>query len=111
VFNIDSVGSDRNGRRIILNSEGSSTWMGDLIVRVNDAYGIGENINNAHDPDIMADDNRLREQGIESVMIARELYGASPYHHTTNDLMEHASVPRVQETAALILLSVGSLMF
>lgn len=111
VFNIDSVGSDRNGRQIILNSEGSSTWMGDLIVRVNDAYGIGENINNAHDPDIMADDNRLRDQGIDSVMIARELYGASPYHHTTNDVMEHVSVPRVQETAALILLSVGSLMF
>ncbi len=111
VFNIDSVGSDRNGRRIVLNSEGSSTWMGDLIVRVNDAYGIGETIKNAHDPDIMADDNRLRDQGIEAVMIARELYGQSPYHHTTNDLMENVSVPRVQETTVLILLTVGSLMF
>ena len=111
VFNIDSVGSDRNGRRIVLNSEGSSTWMGDLIVRVNDAYGLGENIKNAHDPDIMADDNRLRDQGIESVMIARELFGQSPYHHTTNDVMANVSVPRVQETAVLILLTVGSLMF
>lgn len=110
VFNIDSVGSDRNGRRIVLNSEGSSTWMGDLIVRVNDAYGLGENINNAHDPDIMADDNRLRDEGIEAVMVARELYGQSPYHHTTNDVMDNVSVPRVQDTTVLILLSVGSLM-
>ncbi len=111
VFSIDSVGSDRNGKRIVLNSEGDSTWMGDLIVRVNDAYGLGESIKNAHDPDIMADDNRLRDQGIESVMIARELYGQSPYHHTTNDVLDNMSVPRVQETAVLILLTVGSLMF
>jgi Zn-dependent M28 family amino/carboxypeptidase len=111
VFNIDSVGSGRNGNRIVLNSEGSSTWMGDLIVRVNDVYGIGESINNAHDPDIMADDNRLRDQGIESVMVARELYGQSPVHHTTNDVMESMSVPHVQGTTVLILLSIGSLMF
>jgi hypothetical protein len=111
VFNIDSVGSGRNGNTIILNSEGESSWMGDLIVRVNDAYGVGEKVNNAHDPDIMADDNRLRDQGIESVMIARELYGWSPVHHTTNDVMQNLSIPHTQNTAVLILLTVGSLMF
>jgi hypothetical protein len=110
VFNIDSVGSSRNGYQVVLNSAGESVWMEDLIKRVNDAYGVGETLKVLQDKDIVADDNRLRDQGIESVMIARELYGWSPLHHTTKDVKENVSIPHAQNCAVLILLTVASLL-
>lgn len=111
VFNIDSVGSSRHGKQVVLNSAGESVWMEDLIKRVNDAYGVGETLKIVQDKDIVADDNRLRDNGIEAVMVARELYGWSPYHHTQGDVKENVSIPLAQNCAVLILLSVASLMF
>jgi hypothetical protein len=110
VFNIDSVGSSRNGYQIVLNTGGKSTWMSDLIKRVNDAYGVGEKLELLESSEIVADDNRLRDKGIEAVMVARELYGWSPVHHTANDVVSNVSMPHAENTAVLILLSVASLL-
>jgi len=110
IFNVDSVGSARNGSQIILNALGESTWMEDLIVRVNEAYGVGERLEVLQSAEIVADDNRLRDQGLESVLIARELYGWSPVHHTPNDVIDSVSIPHTQSAATLVLLTVASLL-
>jgi hypothetical protein len=110
VFNIDSVGSSRNGNQIILNTDDGSAWMSDLIKRVNEAYGLDQKLEILQSAEIVADDNRLREQGIESVMVARELYGWSPVHHTQRDVADNVSVPHVQSTATLMLMTVASLL-
>jgi hypothetical protein len=110
VFNIDSVGSSRNGYQIVLNSGGKSVWMEDLIKRVNDAYGVGEKLKIVQSNEIVADDNRLRDNGIEAVMVARELYGWSPVHHTQKDVAWNVSIAHAQNCAVLILLSVASLL-
>ena len=110
VFNVDSVGSSRRGEMLILNSDQKSAWMSDIMERVNDAYGMGQSIDALQSSAIVADDNYVRGQGIESIMIARELYKESQYHHTANDLIEHVSIPVTVSATQVVLLSVASLV-
>jgi aminopeptidase YwaD len=110
VFNVDSVGSDRQGRLLIFNSDARSAWMQDIMIEMNTAYSLGNEIMSRQNPAIVADDNMVREQGIEAVMIARELYGWSPYHHSSGDVMDHVSVDNVMSTTYVVLLSVASLV-
>lgn len=110
VFNIDSVGSTRKGETLIVNGDQKSAWMSDLITRVNDAYGTGQAINALQSSAIVADDTYVRAQGFESIMIARELFGESPFHHTANDVVENMSIPYTASATQVVLLSVASLL-
>ena len=110
VFNVDAVGSNRQGRLLVLNSDARSAWMQDLMIRINDVYGLGNEIMSRQNPQIVADDNMVREQGIESVLVARELYGWSQIHHTTNDVAGSVSVDNVLSTTYLVLLSVAAMV-
>ncbi len=110
VFNVDSVGSTRRGEVLILNGDQKSAWMSDIMGRVNDAYGMGQAIEARQSSAIVADDNYVRAQGMESIMIARELYKESQYHHTANDLIEHVSIPVTVSATQIVLLSVASLV-
>lgn len=110
IFNIDSIGSDRQGQLLVLNADGSSMWMEDLIVRINDSYGLGQEMLVRQNSAIVADDNKLRDQGLEAVMVARELYGWSPLHHTPDDLIENVSIPNTVSATTLILLSIATLV-
>ena len=110
VFNVDSVGSPRMGPRIILNADENSVWMMNLLVSVNDGYGLGQEILVRQNPAIIADDTMLRNEGIEAVMIAREVYGESEIHHTTRDTIENMSIPLTVVVTQLVLLSVAALV-
>lgn len=110
VFNVDAVGSDRQGMLLVFNSDARSSWMQDLMIRVNDAYGLGNEIMSRQNPQIVADDNKVREQGIEAVLVARELYGWGPIHHTTNDVAPNVSTDNVLSTTYLVLLSVAAVV-
>jgi hypothetical protein len=109
VFNVDSVGSDRQGRLIILNSDARSAWMQDILISTNSAYGLGQHIESRQNPQIVADDNMVRNEGIDAVMIAREVYGWSPLHHTGKDVAENVSIDNVLSMTYLVLLSVVEL--
>lgn len=109
VFNVDSVGSDRQGRLIVLNSNAGSAWLQDILVSVNDAYGLGQNIETHQNSKIVADDNMVRDQGIDAVMIARELYGWSPVHHSARDVEGNVSIDNTLTMTYLVLLSVVEL--
>lgn len=109
-FNIDSVGSDRQGQLLVLNTDSSGIWMEDLIVRTNESYGLGQEMMVRQNPVIVADDNKLRDQGLEAVMVTRELYGWSPVHHTPDDLIDYVSIPNTASATTLILLSIASLV-
>ncbi|MDQ3656269.1 MAG: M28 family peptidase, partial [Chloroflexota bacterium] len=110
VFNLDSIGAARQYNYLVLNGNAETQWMADLFVRINDAYGLGQSINAMHNDAIVADDNRLRENGIDSMMIARELYGQSPYHHTAEDRIDTISIDGVVTCSQLTLLSLASLV-
>ncbi|HEV2129369.1 MAG TPA: M28 family peptidase [Thermomicrobiales bacterium] len=110
VFNLDSIGSSRHGDQIMLNATGDSIWMQELIQRVNSGYGIGESILIHQSDEIVADDNRLREEGVEAVLVARELYGMSPVHHTERDVIENVSMRHTRSATELVLVTVGALL-
>jgi hypothetical protein len=52
----------------------------------------------------------LRNEGIEAVMVARELFGESSIHHTSNDVIENVSIPLTVRTAQLVLLAIAALV-
>ncbi|HYJ12015.1 MAG TPA: M20/M25/M40 family metallo-hydrolase, partial [Thermomicrobiales bacterium] len=109
VFNLDSIGAQRQYTYVVVNGGPTTGWMVDLYKRLNEAYGLNQTINAMNNEAIVADDNRLREVGIDSIMIGRELYGQSPYHHTSGDLLETISVPSVAKAGVLTLLCLASL--
>jgi len=110
VFNIDAIGSDRNGARLILNSGPRSAWLMDLLGRVNEGYGVGEEIWMRQNPAIVTDDSMLRDKGFEAVLVARELYGTSPVHHTGDDVVANISLPRAVSVTQLVLLATAALV-
>lgn len=110
VFNIDAVGSDRQGTLIWLNTDPDSAWMTDLIVEINNGYGLGQELATRQNPAIVADDNKVREQGVNAVMVARELYGMSAIHHTSDDRIEAVSFENTLTTTQLILLAMATLV-
>jgi hypothetical protein len=84
--------------------------MMDLLVRINDGYGLGQDLWVRQNPQIIADDNMLRAQGIEAVLVARELFGMSPVHHTADDIQENVSLPYTIEATQLVLLAIAALV-
>lgn len=110
IFNVDAVGSDRQGTLMVLNTDSAGMAMEDLIVRINDAYGLGQEMMIRQNPAIVADDNKLRDQGLNAVLVSRELYGWYTIHHTPDDLIDHVSIPNTESATVLILLSVASLV-
>jgi cell division septation protein DedD len=110
IFNLDAIGSNRRGQFFWLNSDGASEWMMALMIRINDAYGLGQDIQARQNPGIVADDNRLREYGFESILVARELFGESPYHHTSQDVIENMSIENTYTATQLMLLTIASLV-
>lgn len=109
VFNLDSVGAHRQYNYMVVNGSSETGWMVELYRRLNDAYGLGQVINAQTNDQIVADDNRLRDHGIDSIMIARELYGQSPYHHTPQDTVDTLRIEGVVSCAQLTLLSLAEL--
>ncbi len=110
VFNLDSVGAQRQYAYLVTNGNADTVWMSDLMIEMNDAYGLGQVINAQTNEAIVADDNRLRDNGIDSLMIARELYGQSPTHHTSGDLIDTLWIKGVVSCTQLTLLSIASLV-
>ncbi len=47
----------------------------------------------------------VRDEGIPAVMIARELYGWTPFHHTPEDTMANVSIDSVTTMTYLTLLT------
>jgi hypothetical protein len=109
-FNVDAIGSAAHGSQIVFNTDESGVWLEDLLIRVNDQYGLGQDILAKVNPVIVADDNFLRDYGYPTVLIARELFGWSTLHHTIDDTVETVDLYNVRMAAALVLGAVANLV-
>lgn len=105
VLNVDSVGSARQGPYVVTNADNGSSWLQGVMSDVNERYGLGQVIQHLQDDVIVADDNMVRDEGIPAVMIARELYGWTPFHHTPEDTMANVSIDSVTTMTYLTLLT------
>ena len=109
VYNIDSVGSIRNRPYLKTNSDSGSSWMQRHLTNINNAYDLRESLEHYQSEDIVADDNFVRAEGVPSIMVARELYGTTEFHHTANDTLANVSIGGVVDTTYIILLAVWDL--
>lgn len=109
VFNMDTIGNATYGSRLIVNSGPRSSWMTDLLVRINDGYGLGQEIWARQNDAIVADDNMLRNQGIEAVLVARLMADDYTVHHTSADTLENLSMDNTVSATMLVLLSIAAL--
>lgn len=110
VFNVDSVASVRNRPTLITNVDAGSQWMQDHMNRVNANYELHEDMVNRQSEAIVADDNMVRAEGIPAIMIARELYKQSEFHHTADDIPANFSIGAIADTTNIVMLSVWELV-
>jgi hypothetical protein len=110
VFNMDTIGNATYGSRLIINSGPQSSWMTDLMIRINDGYGLGQEIWARQNDAIVADDNMLRNQGIEAVLVARLMADDYTVHHTSADTIENMSMDNAVTATTIVLLSIGALV-
>ena len=108
-FNMDAIGSAQHGAQLVLNGDEGSAWIEDLLIETNDAYGLGQSLLVRNNPIIVADDNFLREVGIPTVLLARELFGWSSIHHTVDDTLATVDLANVRSATQLVLVSVATL--
>lgn len=109
-FNVDAVGSAANGQLLILNADNDSIWLEDILVDMNDRFGLGQELRVRQNPAIVADDNSLRAYGFPTVLLAREMYGWSALHHTSGDVIGTLDLENVRSTTQLVALALGSLV-
>ena len=109
-FNVDAVGSAANGQLLILNADDNSIWLEDILVDMNDRFGLGQELRVRQNPAIVADDNSLRSYGFPTVLLAREMYGWSALHHTPDDVIGTVDLDNVRSTTQLVALALGSLV-
>lgn len=109
IYNLDSIGAQRQYTYVVLNGSASTKWMSDLYIQLNEAYGLNQTINSMTNEAIVADDNRLRDHGIDAVMVGRELYGQSPYHHTSGDTIDTINIGSVARLAQLTVIALATL--
>ena len=110
VYNIDSVGSVRNRPYMMTNSDERSSWMQRHLSTINSTYGMQETIEHFQREGIVADDNYVRQEGIPSILVARELFGASEVHHTVKDIPTNVSIGGIVDTCNIMLVAMWDLV-
>lgn len=110
VYNLDTIGTTGYGTRIIVNSGPQSAWMTDLMIRMNEGYGLGQDIWARQNPAIVADDNMLRDRGIEAVLVARLMAGDYTVHHTGADILDVLSMDNTITATQLVLLCIAAVV-
>ncbi|MDQ3513465.1 MAG: M28 family peptidase [Chloroflexota bacterium] len=108
-YNIDAVGSAAHGTQLVLNGDASSIWLQDILVDMNDRYGLGQALLVRQNPVIVADDNYLRDAGVPTILVARELFGWSTILHSPGDTIDTIDMDNVQDATTLVLLGVAAL--
>jgi Zn-dependent M28 family amino/carboxypeptidase len=109
-FNLDAIGSAVRSHEIYLNGDEDSAWLMQVLARVNDRAGLGEEIVMRQNPEIVADDNIFREAGIHAVLVTRSIYGQSAVHHTAEDVLDNVDLHGVLDCAAVVLIGLGALV-
>lgn len=109
-YNIDAVGSYQHGTQLVLNGDADSAYLQDLLIELNDSYGLGQSLLVRQNPVIVADDNYLRSAGFPTILVARELYGWSRIVHTPGDTLDTVDLENVRSCTQLVLLAVATLV-
>lgn len=109
-YNLDAIGSAAHGTQLVLNGDAGSAWLEEILVDVNERFGLGQSLLVRQNPVIVADDNYLRDAGVPTILMARELFGWSSVLHTPADTIETVDMANVRGATQLALLGVATLV-
>lgn len=97
-INIDSMGIENSGN-VYINGDAASRWIYvELVELSSDDYWLEWMAN----PNFLSDDEYLRRNGFEAVMITTHPWGTQPLHHTPDDRIEHLSIPQIADLTDLV---------
>lgn len=108
-YNIDAIASAAHGSQLVLNGDEGSAWLEEILIDVNDRYGLGQALLVRQNPVIVADDNFMRDAGVPTILVARELFGWSSLLHTPDDNLTTVDMTNVRGATRLVLLGVATL--
>lgn len=109
-YNMDAIGSAAHGTQLVLNADSESAWLQKILVDINERYGLGQSLLVRQNPVIVADDNFLRDAGVPTVLVARELFGWSSIVHTAKDTLATIDLDNVRSATQLVLLGLATLV-
>ena len=110
-MNIDSVGAaPLPSNQLFVNATGDSGFIQDSLVAINDANGgLGIELLPRQNPAIKADEARLNDAGIPTVLLASVLYG-DPMINRSGDTIDQVDPFRVLRVAQIVVLALGSML-
>lgn len=109
-MNVDSVGALLSTNRLVVNADDDSLWIQEILVSINTLNsGLGIDLWPRQNPVIVADDTRLSQAGIPTVLLASVVYG-DPLINQSHDTLDNVDPFRVQRVTQLVVLSLGSLL-
>jgi hypothetical protein len=107
-MNVDSVGAALDENQLYVNATEASQWMANLLVEVNDRFGLGVAVWPMQSDKVKADDTELNLQGIPTIMLASVLYG-DPLINRSQDTIDQVDVWYAEAVAHLITIAMATL--
>lgn len=108
-FNVDSVGAALDQNQLYVNAVDGSQFLSNLLVDVNDRWGLGIAIWPSTSDKIKADDTELNNFGIPAVMVGAVLYG-DPLINRSQDTIESVDMWYLQAVGQLMAIAMATLV-
>ena len=108
-FNVDSVGAALDQNQLYVNANQSSQFLSNLLVDINDRWGLGVAVWPSMSDKIKADDTELNNFGIPAVMVGAVLYG-DPLINQSKDTIEDVDMWYLQAVGQLMTIAMATLV-
>lgn len=108
-INVDSVGASLSQNQLYVNANQSSLFLSNLLVDINDRWGLGVAVWPSMSDKIKADETELNGYGIPAVMAGAVLYG-DPMINKSNDIIEQVDMWYLQAIGQLMTIAMSTLV-
>lgn len=107
-YNVDSVGAGLSQNQLYVNANQTSQFLSNLLVDINDRWGLGIAVWPSMSDKITADDTELNNFGIPAVMVGAVLYG-DPLINQSRDTIADVDMWYLQAVAQLLSIAMATL--
>lgn len=108
-FNVDSVGAAFDQNQLYVNANPASQFLANLLVDINDRWGLGIAVWPSASDKIKADDTELNSFGIPAVMVGSVLYG-DPLINRSTDVSADVDMWYLQAVGQLMAIAMATLV-
>jgi hypothetical protein len=108
-FNVDSVGAALDQNQLYVNANQSSQFLSNLLVDINDRWGLGIAVWPSMSDKIKADDTELNNFGIPAIMVGAVLYG-DPLINQSKDTIQDVDMWYLQAVGQFLTIAMATLV-